>query len=126
MNAQTLVPIFKGLAHPTRLQILSMLRHGETCMCQLERAIEKRQPYISQQLMALRKAGLVESRQVGVYVYYRLDNPFVKPILDSVCPPYDLSKTHATDGCDCDICKTIWQQQGSSAQQRMLIDSKSE
>lgn len=111
MDYQTLIPIFKGLAHPARLQILNILRHGETCMCQIERALAKRQPYVSQQLMALRKAGLVESRQVSIYVYYRLANPLVGKILDSVCDPYDYNDLNATEGCDCSICEAIRQDQ---------------
>ena len=46
----------KAMAHPARLQILDMLRHGEICVCHIERALNKRQAYVSQQLMVLRDA----------------------------------------------------------------------
>lgn len=111
MDDQTLIPIFKGLAHPARLHILRILWHGETCMCQIERSLAKRQPYVSQQLMALRKAGLVESRQVSIYVYYRLANPLIATILESVGEPFDYSDLPATEDCHCTICEAIRQDQ---------------
>ena len=63
---------FKALAHPVRLQILDMLRSGEACVCHMETALGKRQAYISQQLMVLRDAGLVDARRDGLQVFYRL------------------------------------------------------
>jgi DNA-binding transcriptional ArsR family regulator len=57
---------FKALAHPVRLQILDMLRRGEACVCHMETALDKRQAYISQQLMVLRDAGLVDARKDGL------------------------------------------------------------
>ena len=51
----------KAMAHPVRLQILDMLRGGdEVCVCHMEAALRRRQAYISQQLMVLRDANLVE------------------------------------------------------------------
>ena len=58
----------KVMGHPVRLQILDMLRRGETCVCHIEQALDKRQAYISQQLMMLRDAGLVDSRKDGLQV----------------------------------------------------------
>lgn len=81
---QELADLFKAMAHPARLQILSMLRQGEICVCHIENALGKRQPYISQQLMVLRDAGLVESRKDGLQVYYRLANPLVEGVLTAV------------------------------------------
>jgi ArsR family transcriptional regulator len=34
-----------------------------------------RQAYLSQHLMALRKAGLIDGRREGRYIHYRLANP---------------------------------------------------
>ena len=72
MNYDDLSSLFKALAHPVRLQILDMLRCGELCVCHIEAALDKRQAYISQQLMSLREGGLVVSRKEGLQVYYRL------------------------------------------------------
>jgi len=43
--------------------------------------LKQRQPYVSQQLMALRDAGLVVDRKEGTLVYYRLANGRVAEFL---------------------------------------------
>jgi ArsR family transcriptional regulator len=72
------------LAHPIRLQIVELLRHGEVCVCDMQAALSQRQAYVSQHLMALREAGLVTSRKDGLRVYYRLGNPRIMRVLDQV------------------------------------------
>jgi ArsR family transcriptional regulator len=74
--------ILKALAHPVRLQILDILRDGEQCVCHIEAALKFRQAYISQQLMILRKVGLVADRKDGLRVYYRLTDRAVLKVLD--------------------------------------------
>lgn len=93
---------FKVLAHPTRLHILDLLRGGEVCVCHIEAALGKRQAYISQQLMALREAGLVESRKDGLKVYYRLTDPRIADLLAAVIGP----APHVVSivGCPCPAC----------------------
>lgn len=78
---------FRALAHPVRLQILDLLRGGEICVCQIEAALDKRQPYISQQLTVLREAGLVEARKDGLQVFYRLANPALQTLLAAALGP---------------------------------------
>ncbi len=79
-----LAMLLKVLSHPTRLQILDLLRNGELCVCQIQAVLNKRQAYVSQQLMALREAGLVETRKDGLQVFYRLSSPLVETLLTSV------------------------------------------
>jgi len=64
--------LFLALSHPVRLQILDILSRQEACVCHLTAALGKRQPYVSQQLAALREAGLVSDRREGTLIYYRL------------------------------------------------------
>ncbi len=78
--------LLKALGHPARLQIAEMLRDGEACVCHLEANLGYRQPYISQQIMVLRKAGLVAERRDGTYVFYRLSDPRVTGLLDLLLP----------------------------------------
>lgn len=73
--------LFKALAHPARLRILEVLAEGEACVCHLTALLKQRQPYISQQLMALREAGLVRDRRDGSIVYYALSGPQVAAML---------------------------------------------
>jgi len=69
---ERLAVITKAMAHPTRLQILEILAEDEACVCHLTAILKQRQPYVSQQLMRLRQAGLVKDRKDGVMVYYSL------------------------------------------------------
>ena len=71
------VQIFKVLTHPARLAILEILQDGEHCVCHMEAYLGFRQAYISQHLMALRQAGLLDSRRDGKYIFYRLAKPEV-------------------------------------------------
>jgi DNA-binding transcriptional ArsR family regulator len=68
------VQLFHSLGQPVRLEILLAIGAGEACVCHLEAALGQRQAYISQQLMALRKAGLVSARREGRNIFYRLAN----------------------------------------------------
>lgn len=75
--------LFKALAHPARLAILEVLREGEACVCHLEATLGYRQAYISQQLMGLREAGLLQDRREGWNIYYRVARPQVFAVLDA-------------------------------------------
>jgi DNA-binding transcriptional ArsR family regulator len=74
--------IFKALMHPTRLAILGILREGEQCVCHLEAVLGYRQAYISQHLMVLRGAGLVEDRRDGARIFYRVVKPEVFDLVE--------------------------------------------
>ena len=76
--------LYKSLMHPARLAILDLLREGEACVCHMEATFEYRQAYISQQLMVLRDAGLVEDRRDGLNIYYRVIRPEIFDVLDAM------------------------------------------
>jgi DNA-binding transcriptional ArsR family regulator len=67
----------KIYAQPQRLMILSHLLHGEHTVSEIDDATNIGQPALSQQLAALRRAGLVETRRVAKQIYYRLANEVV-------------------------------------------------
>jgi ArsR family transcriptional regulator len=94
------------MAHPVRLQILDLLRQGETCVCHIENTLGKRQPYISQQLMVLREAGLVDYRKEGLQVFYSLDGSNTAELLATLCGDVDEGKHQIIDGCPCPNCAT--------------------
>ena len=73
--------LFQILSHPARLQILDILRRGEECVCHIQALLDRRQAYVSQQLMVLRDAGLVTDRKDGLYVFYRLVERDVADVL---------------------------------------------
>ncbi len=103
---EELADLLKAMAHPTRLQILAMLRRGELCVCHIENALGKRQPYISQQLMVLRDAGVVESRKDGLQVYYRIVDERVEHLLNAVLDEADTLSFTALPDCTCPACAT--------------------
>lgn len=64
--------IFRAFSDPTRLRILSLLLRGELCVCEIVDTLDILQPAASRHLAYLRKAGLVEARREGLWMYYRL------------------------------------------------------
>jgi DNA-binding transcriptional ArsR family regulator len=74
----------KVLTHPARIAILNILRDGEHCVCHMEAHLGYRQAYISQQLMVLREAGLIQDRRDGWNIFYRVINPQIYQVLDAV------------------------------------------
>lgn len=66
----SLADLFWLLSNSTRLQIIDTLRHGDVCVRHLQVALKRRQANISQHLMLLRRAGIVEAHHEGVLVYY--------------------------------------------------------
>lgn len=75
--------LLKALAHPARLRLLNALRENEECVCHLTALLHQRQAYVSQQLMFLRRAGLIEDRKDGLRIYYRIKDPRVFEVLDA-------------------------------------------
>lgn len=76
--------LLKALAHTSRLAILDILAQGESCVSHVTAILNERQPYVSQQLMVLRDAGLVVDRRAGTQVYYRLANANVSTLISSM------------------------------------------
>jgi DNA-binding transcriptional ArsR family regulator len=67
--------IFRAIGTPARFQILIAIGKSEACVCHLEALLDMRQAYISQQLMEMRDADLVDTRRDGRYIFYRLTEP---------------------------------------------------
>lgn len=63
---------FRALGHPVRVRLLQELRGGERTVGALQAALDIDSSTASQQLTALRKQGLVESRRERTNVYYRV------------------------------------------------------
>jgi DNA-binding transcriptional ArsR family regulator len=76
--------LFKLLTHPVRLAILDILRDGEHCVCHMEAHLGYRQAYISQQVAVLREAELIQDRREGWNIYYRVTDPRIYSVLDTI------------------------------------------
>lgn len=75
--------LLRAISTQPRLEILLAIGTGEACVCHLEAVLGWRQAYISQHLMALRQADLLETRRDGKYIFYRLANPDLLDLLRS-------------------------------------------
>jgi ArsR family transcriptional regulator len=101
--------LLKAISHPTRLAILDILREGEQCVCHMEATLGQRQAYISQQLMILKEAGLIESRRDGLNLYYRVIKPEIFNVLDTLGSVTGITAKlpkhkHANAVCPCPKC----------------------
>lgn len=82
MGNELISNIFKALAHPTRIQILKLLRDGEMCVCEILPNLDSEQSNTSQHLTVLKNQGIVESRKDGSKVIYSLKNKEVHEMID--------------------------------------------
>ena len=74
-TAIELAAVFKALADPVRLRLVSMIAAsptGEVCACDLPALFDRSQPTMSHHLSQLAKAGLVEREQRGKWAWFRI------------------------------------------------------
>jgi DNA-binding transcriptional ArsR family regulator len=80
----TAVAITRALAHPARLRILSMLRSGELCVCQITAVLGLAPSTVSAHLRELKLGRLVTERKEGRWVHIGLsEDPEIQPWIDS-------------------------------------------
>jgi DNA-binding transcriptional ArsR family regulator len=104
-----------AIASPQRIAILLAIGTGAACVCHLEAALGWRQAYISQHLMALRKADILQDRREGRYVYYRLKNAsYLDLIIDSAAlsglsseTVHAIINTQTYPSCECPHCVPV-------------------
>jgi ArsR family transcriptional regulator, arsenate/arsenite/antimonite-responsive transcriptional repressor len=88
-GAQELALLFKAVADPMRLRLLSLIachEGGESCVCDLTEAFDVTPPSVSYHLKILREAGLISSDRRGTWIYYRV-NPDVMARMSAVLAP---------------------------------------
>jgi DNA-binding transcriptional ArsR family regulator len=73
-SAEQISGLLQTIGQPARLQILLAIGNSEPCVCHLEATFGWRQAYLSQHLMALRKARIVLTTRQGRNIHYRLTN----------------------------------------------------
>jgi DNA-binding transcriptional ArsR family regulator len=74
--------IFQGLANPTRIAIVELLRDGEMSAGKLIEKLGIEQANASQHLSVLRAKQIVGSRKVGNQVFYSIRDHALIEILD--------------------------------------------
>lgn len=114
ISEQIATPI-EAIASSQRIAILLAIGQSEACVCHLETALGWRQAYISQHLMALRKADILEVRREGRYVFYRLKNTSYLDLITAsaeVCglsmeTVFELVNTQTYPSCECPHCSPV-------------------
>ena len=92
----------KALAHPVRLRILSLLRGGELCVCQVTEILGLAPSTISEHLSLLRRAGVLVERKEGKWVFYALtEDPTLGPLCEALWPLVDGDATLKADARHC-------------------------
>lgn len=71
-NRKLISKLLASISKPARIEIILAIGDDEVCVCHLEAILGYRQAYISQHLMALRKAGILITRREGRYIFYSL------------------------------------------------------
>lgn len=80
-EADLLAPILKAVAHPARLQLLSIIAlNGEACACDLTAPVGLSQPTVSHHLKILTEAELIFREQRGQWAWFRVNNKRMKDI----------------------------------------------
>ena len=73
INSEQFVGIMESLSDPIRVNILELMINGEICVCDIVKATGMSQSKISYHIKILKDSGLINDRQEGRWVYYKLD-----------------------------------------------------
>jgi ArsR family transcriptional regulator len=72
---------YAALGDSTRLNMLKLIGDDELCSCEVMAALELTQPTTSHHLGILERAGILNARRNGKWVFYKIANPKVKSLL---------------------------------------------
>ena len=77
--------LFRAMAAPVRLKIISVLCHGEKNVTELLADITTTQPNMSQHLNTLYQARVIGRRREGVQIFYKIINDRVVTLCRAIC-----------------------------------------
>ncbi len=116
-NRKLISKLLASINKPARIEIILSIGDDEVCVCHLEAILGYRQAYISQHLMALRKAGILKPRREGRYIFYRLRDKRMLHLIQEAgamagIPEDDIKnmvKSEKISQCGCPNCEPIVQ-----------------
>jgi ArsR family transcriptional regulator len=91
-DAAELASIFKALADPARVRLVSIVASsptGEVCACDLPALLDRSQPTVSHHLSQLVAAGILEREQRGKWAWFRLQPERLAAVRAAVDPHSD-------------------------------------
>jgi DNA-binding transcriptional ArsR family regulator len=78
--------VFHALSDPIRMEIISYLRDGEKCVCEIVPHLNLIQPLISRHLKVLKDAGIVRCRKDGTKRMYSIVDQRIFNVVDALTP----------------------------------------
>ena len=81
---ETAAECLRTLAHPHRLRIVQMLLQGQFTVGELADACELPSAMASEHLRLMQRCGFLASDKEGRRVYYRVTDPYLKRIINSI------------------------------------------
>lgn len=91
------VELFKALADPNRLEILSILARDVRCNCHLQDLLDLAPNLLSYHLKILREAGLIVGERRGRWIDYSIA-PEAKSLVLSALPTLEVATSPDPDG----------------------------
>lgn len=83
-NCSLVSHYLKSLSHPQRLMILGHLTQGEKTVTELQELCDISQSQLSQFLARMKLEGLIHCERKGRYQAYRITNPQVVQLIESI------------------------------------------
>lgn len=81
VQADMLTALFSALVHPARRQVLTLLMSGEQTTRDLRLHINVSEPVLYGYFRTLQDAGLIGRRKEGMYSYFFIATPRLRPLL---------------------------------------------
>jgi DNA-binding transcriptional ArsR family regulator len=97
MDVSEIVPVFRALADPVRLQLVGLIAGGERCNAELAAELGVSPATVSHHLKVLRRAGLLRERRESPYVFIELDDKALRRAVKAVADKKTTSKLTAKD-----------------------------
>jgi ArsR family transcriptional regulator len=76
--------VFHALSDPIRLEIVSYLRDGEKCVCEIVPHLNLIQPLVSRHLKILKDVGIVRCRKDGTKRMYSIVDSRIYSVIDAL------------------------------------------
>ena len=95
--------VFYALSDPIRLEIITYLRNGEKCVCEIVPHLNLIQPLVSRHLKILKDAGIVRCRKDGTKRMYSIVDTRIFAIVDALSA--ELLKALAKEAFESMTCR---------------------
>ncbi len=78
--------VFHAFSDPIRMEIVTYLRQGEKCVCEIVPHLNLIQPLVSRHLKILKDAGIVRCRKDGTKRMYSIVDQRIYSVVDALTP----------------------------------------